>query len=71
MIKDSTLLGEYKNEFDPQQLEMESYLQGYIQNNTTADENLAALMSRCILKVVLGEFRPEMLKERQYVSTTN
>lgn len=63
-IKDSTLLGEYKNIFDTQQLEMEKYVGHYIQNNTTAEQAVAELMSRCIVKAVLGEFRPDMFEEK-------
>ncbi len=63
-IRDSTQIPPYKNDFDTQQLEMEQYLAHYLQNNTTADEATAGVLSRAIVKAVLGEFRPDMFEEK-------
>ena len=59
-IRGTIEIGPYKNTFDPQQIETEQHITRFLQNNTTADEATSKVLAETIVKLVLGEFRPEL-----------
>ena len=65
MIRDATLLPPYKDQFNPDQFEMEAKIQHFLQNNTTADEDIARILAASLLKMVLGHFRPDMFEDKR------